>query len=540
MLPAMVTNAEPHIDGPQASAAANVALAHGDGKRHLLLAMSGSVAAIKIVPIINGLAHHSNLSIRLIFTEAAAHFLGGQSPEQPTLAEVRRLPNVDAIYADSAEWTRPWVRGLPILHIELRRWADVLVVSPLSANTMAKMVAGMCDNLLLSVIRAWDSDGSIDGVRKKIVVACAMNTAMWRHPVTASHLRTLEEDWGGENGWVEVLRPVSKMLACNDVGDGAMVSWETIVAVAEARLGLPTGGVADDFFLTHCTIIDRKRCPPRITSYSTIMSRSKVPTSKKGTCGDEACSSSTLIDPACSSTLRARLRSQEPTSQPFATLQSDSGAEVFGRFRACFSLEPVFSSFPQAKDTKNPLTIEAGAMAQLGDTFAEAGLRFYTAIAEDIVQARRDMDSEIMKLTEESTALLSRADALYSNITYPLCVTLCHIDSGPSATIAAHLSALIAKLSAAQGELEGFQREWNSCVSEEQQTWTELKALETMTLSRVPNVENDAVKAAVERFKKEAEAVIEAKEVELEEIDAELKELMQGETLRMMQSMMAN
>ncbi|RDA87781.1 hypothetical protein CP532_2440 [Ophiocordyceps camponoti-leonardi (nom. inval.)] len=238
----MVTSTEPHMDGPQASAAHNVALAHGDGKKHLLLAVSGSVATIKIVPIINGLAHHSNLSIRLILTEAAAHFLGGQSPEQPTLAEVRRLPNVDAIYTDSAEWTRPWARGVPILHIELRRWADVLVVSPLSANTMAKMVAGICDNLLLSVIRAWDSDGSIDGVRKKIVVACAMNTAMWRHPVTASHLRTLEEDWGGESGWVEVLRPVSKTLACNDVGDGAMVSWETIVAVAEARLGLSDSG----------------------------------------------------------------------------------------------------------------------------------------------------------------------------------------------------------------------------------------------------------------------------------------------------------
>ncbi|KAF4582304.1 flavoprotein [Ophiocordyceps camponoti-floridani] len=237
----MVTGTEPHMDGPQASAAANVAQAQGDGKRHLLLAASGSVAAIKIVPIINGLAHHSNLSIRLIFTEAATHFLSGQSPEQPTLAEVRRLPNVDAIYADSAEWTRPWTRGVPILHIELRRWADVLVVCPLSANTMAKMVAGMCDNLLLSVVRAWDSDGSIDGVRKKIVVACAMNTAMWRHPVTASHLRTLEEDWGGEAGWVEVLRPVSKVLACNDVGDGAMASWETIVAVVEAKLGLPDG-----------------------------------------------------------------------------------------------------------------------------------------------------------------------------------------------------------------------------------------------------------------------------------------------------------
>ncbi|GJN67798.1 flavoprotein [Purpureocillium lilacinum] len=224
--------------GVYTSAAGNVSLARGDGKVHLLLAASGSVATIKIPQIINGLASHSNLSIRLVLTSSAEHFLAGQSPEQPTLAEVRRLPNVDGIYTDAAEWTRPWTRGAPILHVELRRWADVMVVSPLSANTMAKMVAGLCDNLLLSVFRAWDADGSIDGVKKKIVVAPAMNTAMWRNPVTAKHVRTLEEDWGGVDGWVEVLRPISKGLACKDVGDGAMVEWEEIVAVVEAKLGL--------------------------------------------------------------------------------------------------------------------------------------------------------------------------------------------------------------------------------------------------------------------------------------------------------------
>lgn len=220
------------------SAAGNVSLARKDGKKHLLLAVSGSVATIKIANIINGLAYHSNLSIRLILTGSAEHFLSGQSHEQPTLAEVRRLPNVDGIYTDAAEWTRPWTRGAPILHIELRRWADLLMIVPLSANTMAKMVAGICDNLLLSVVRAWDHDGSIDGVKKKIVVAPAMNTAMWRNPLTAKHVKTLEQDWGGDDGWVEVLTPVSKNLACNDVGEGAMVEWQVIVSVAEDKLGL--------------------------------------------------------------------------------------------------------------------------------------------------------------------------------------------------------------------------------------------------------------------------------------------------------------
>jgi phosphopantothenoylcysteine decarboxylase len=220
------------------SAAGNVANALHDGKKHLLLAVSGSVATIKLANIINGLAYHSNLSIRIILTGSAEQFLNGHADEQPTVAEVRRLPNVDGIYTDAAEWTRPWTRGAPILHIELRRWADMLMIVPLSANTMAKMVAGICDNLLLCVVRAWDHDGSIDGVKKKIVVAPAMNSAMWRNPVTAKHLKTLEEDWGGDEGWVQVLRPVSKLLACNDRGEGAMVEWQEIVSVAEERLGL--------------------------------------------------------------------------------------------------------------------------------------------------------------------------------------------------------------------------------------------------------------------------------------------------------------
>ncbi|CEJ80566.1 Putative Flavoprotein [[Torrubiella] hemipterigena] len=220
------------------SSAEDVSLSKADGKKHLLLAASGSVATIKIGNIIQGLAEHKSLSIRLILTSSAAQFLKGQAEEQPSLADIAKLPNVDGIYEDDAEWSHPWTRGAPILHIEMRKWADVLVIAPLSANTMASMVAGTSANLLTSVIRAWDTDGTVDGLKKKIVVATAMNTAMWRHPVTAKHLKILEEEWGGESGWVEVLRPIEKTLACGDVGEGAMVSWQTIVEKIEERLEL--------------------------------------------------------------------------------------------------------------------------------------------------------------------------------------------------------------------------------------------------------------------------------------------------------------
>lgn len=123
---------------------------------------------------------------------------------------------------------------------------------------LAKIVGGMADGLLASVVRAWDTTGLIDGVnlqmggggeapvRKRIVVAVAMNTAMWKQPVTARQIRILEEEWGvsggGEGGegkgspegWFEVLRP-------QEVGDGEMKDWREIVKVIEERLGLGSG-----------------------------------------------------------------------------------------------------------------------------------------------------------------------------------------------------------------------------------------------------------------------------------------------------------
>lgn len=139
----------------------------------------------------------------------------------------------------------------------------MLVVAPLSANSMAKMVGGGADNLLLSVVRAWDTTGEIDGgggrsgegkgkekmrgkKKKRIIVAPAMNTAMWRHPVTGKQLKVLEEEWGVDaDGWVEVLRPVEKVLACGDAGDGAMREWKEIVMVIEERLGLLGKGMVE-------------------------------------------------------------------------------------------------------------------------------------------------------------------------------------------------------------------------------------------------------------------------------------------------------
>ena len=232
----------PLLGQPSSFSSPFVASEHaGDNRKHLLLASSGSVATIKLPNIVKELSRYNDLSVRIVLTKAAEKFLAGQSAEQPLLQSLYSVKNVDGVYRDEDEWDKPWVRGGSILHIELRRWADILVIAPLSANSMAKMTAGVADSLMLSLVRAWDTTGEIEGRRKRIILAPGMNTAMWKHPITKKQLQVLEEDWAVDAehlGWIELLRPVEKTLACGDVGDGAMREWSDIVSVIEERLSL--------------------------------------------------------------------------------------------------------------------------------------------------------------------------------------------------------------------------------------------------------------------------------------------------------------
>ncbi|XP_053933613.1 phosphopantothenoylcysteine decarboxylase isoform X3 [Cuculus canorus] len=140
-------------------------------KRHILVGVTGSVAALKLPLLIN---------------------------------ELLKIPGL---------WKG---RSDPVLHIELRRWADLMLVAPLDANTLAKLANGICDNLLTCVIRAWD-------LSKPLLFCPAMNTAMWEHPITAQQVEQLKGF-----GYTEIPCVVKK-LVCGDEGRGAMAEVWTIV-----------------------------------------------------------------------------------------------------------------------------------------------------------------------------------------------------------------------------------------------------------------------------------------------------------------------
>ena len=205
-----------------------------DYKVDVILGMTGSVASIKAGELIMRLAYLAGpriTSLKVVATKAAKHFFNWEEVKKDLSS-----PSVSIeFHSDEEEW-RDWKKvGDPVLHIELRRWADILVIAPCSANTLAKLANGLCDDLLSCIVRAWD----FKDPNKRLIIAPAMNTMMWESPFTQKHLETLVELGGGtmdDQKRVQIIGPVEKTLACGDVGNGAMASPEDIVRlVADYR-----------------------------------------------------------------------------------------------------------------------------------------------------------------------------------------------------------------------------------------------------------------------------------------------------------------
>jgi phosphopantothenoylcysteine synthetase/decarboxylase len=191
---------------------------------NVILGMTGSVASIKARELITKLAFLAAPrlpSLKVVATKAAKHFFNWEELNEFWFHHAVEF------HSDEEEW-RDWKKvGDPVLHIELRRWADILVIAPCSANTLAKLANGLCDDLLSCIVRAWD----FKDPNKRLIIAPAMNTMMWESPFTQKHLETLVELGGGtmdDQKRVQIIGPVEKTLACGDVGNGAMASPEDI------------------------------------------------------------------------------------------------------------------------------------------------------------------------------------------------------------------------------------------------------------------------------------------------------------------------
>lgn len=172
---------------------------------NILHGYTGSVATTLLNKFKKEYYSDKNISNKFIFTQSSLNFV--------------KLDDFwfrsDEVYDDAEEWNT-YQSSKKVLHIDLSKWADVFVIAPLSANTLAKLANGICDNLLTCVARAWDFN-------KPFIVAPSMNTRMYEHPVTKEHLDKISS-WG-----IKIIPPIEKTLFCGDTGIGAMASIDDIM-----------------------------------------------------------------------------------------------------------------------------------------------------------------------------------------------------------------------------------------------------------------------------------------------------------------------
>lgn len=168
--------------------------------KKILLGVCGSIAAYKSV-LITRLLVKKGSKVKVILTPSAKSFI-----TPLTLSTLSRNP-VFCEYYDQK--TGEWVN-----HVDLANWADLFLIAPLSANTLAKMTSGLCDNLLLAVYLSANCP---------VVVAPAMDREMYRHPATDHNISLLKERGA------RIIEPEKGELASGLEGTGRLSDPENII-----------------------------------------------------------------------------------------------------------------------------------------------------------------------------------------------------------------------------------------------------------------------------------------------------------------------
>ncbi len=174
----------------------------------ILLGISGGIAAYKACELVRQLTTRGH-AVRVVATQHALEFVSALTLQ--TLSGERVRSDLFSLTEESE-----------ISHIDLADWADVALIAPATANTIARLASGIADDLLTTVCLA---------TRAPLVVAPAMNVNMYRHPATQENLDRL-----AKRG-VRIVGPDAGELACGWQGEGRLVDPVAIVAAAERAAG---------------------------------------------------------------------------------------------------------------------------------------------------------------------------------------------------------------------------------------------------------------------------------------------------------------
>ncbi|MDQ0614856.1 phosphopantothenoylcysteine decarboxylase/phosphopantothenate--cysteine ligase [Microbacterium sp. W4I4] len=182
-----------------------ITLGHNRGV-NIVVGVTGGIAAYKAVHLVRLLIKAGH-EVTVIPTEDALRFVG-----LPTWEAISRKPVTTSVHEDVAQ----------VRHVALGQAADLVIIAPATANTIAKMTAGLADDLLGTTLLATTAP---------VVIAPAMHTEMWRHPATRANIATLRERG------VTILGPAEGELTGGDSGPGRMLEPEEIVDAALALVG---------------------------------------------------------------------------------------------------------------------------------------------------------------------------------------------------------------------------------------------------------------------------------------------------------------
>lgn len=177
-------------------------------KKNIILGVTGSIAAYKAADIANTLTKEGH-SVHVIMTKAGMEFITPLTMQTLTKNKVH------------TDQFAPYVPS-EVEHISLAQKADLLLVAPASADFIAKAAAGIADDMLTTVLLATRN--------VPILVAPAMNTTMYENPITQRNIRTLSE-FG-----VKMIEPREALLACGDLGKGALADTEDIISAVQKAL----------------------------------------------------------------------------------------------------------------------------------------------------------------------------------------------------------------------------------------------------------------------------------------------------------------
>jgi phosphopantothenoylcysteine decarboxylase/phosphopantothenate--cysteine ligase len=175
--------------------------------RRVLLCVCGGIAAYKAVELVRRL-RDAGAEVQVAMTAAAQRFVDAQSFQAVSHRTVRH-----SLWDAAAE--------AAMGHLELARWADLVIVAPATANTIAKLAHGLADDLVSTVCLATEAP---------LAIAPAMNHRMWLHPATQANVELLR------TRGVQVLGPDTGLLAEGESGPGRLREPEAIVSDLAGRL----------------------------------------------------------------------------------------------------------------------------------------------------------------------------------------------------------------------------------------------------------------------------------------------------------------